>query len=126
MAIHVRRGTTRAVLVLGRLAIKVPRNRVGFDCNRYEATIWKVSQGSPERRARLCPVLWSGLGCLVLAMAAAAPLPPGVVPTDEWADFWEYNPIKGASDSWPGEFKPEDWGIIDGRYVLVDYGAPAS
>ena len=58
-------------------------------------------------------------------MAAAAPLPLGVTPTEDWADFWDYDPSKGRLDIWPGEFKPEDLGVIDGQYVLVDYAAPA-
>jgi hypothetical protein len=58
-------------------------------------------------------------------MAAAAQLPPNEEPTEEWADWWDYDPSGGEFESWPGEFKREDWGIFRGRRVLVDYAAPA-
>jgi len=124
MAIRIRRGTTRTVLVLGGMAFKIARNRAGIRSNRYEATIWKLNQGDSVRGARLCPVLWSPRGGILLVMVAAAPLPLGVTPTSEWGDFWDYDPSKGEIDGWPGEFKREDWGVIDGRCVLVDYAAP--
>ena len=123
--IRLRRGTTRFVVVIGRFAIKVPRNRIGLRCNRHEATLWRLNRANAARRDNLCPVLWSLFAGLILVMTAADPLAPGLSPTDEWADFWDYDPSKGEIDEWPGEFKPEDWGLINGRRVLVDYAAPA-
>ena len=34
---------------------------------------------------------------------------------------WDYDPAGG--DGWPGEPKREDWGMLDGKLVLVDYAA---
>jgi hypothetical protein len=51
-------------------------------------------------------------------MTSADPLPSGISPELEWADFWD-------EEDWPGEFKSEDWGLLKGRRVLLDYAAPA-
>jgi hypothetical protein len=57
-------------------------------------------------------------------MAAADPLPPDLEPTPEWSDWWDYDPRKGPIDEWPGEIKAADWGVLEGRRVLVDYSNP--
>jgi hypothetical protein len=33
--------------------------------------------------------------------------------------------VKGSIDQWPGEMKVADWGIFDGRRVLIDYSNSA-
>lgn len=35
------------------------------------------------------------------------------------------SPKEPGGGEWPGEHKREDWGILDGRIVAVDYAAPA-
>jgi hypothetical protein len=58
-------------------------------------------------------------------MQKASPLPSGMDPDEAWGDWWDYDPRKGDIDQWPGEFKAADWGMLNGRRVLVDYAAPA-
>ena len=114
-----RRGTTRGVFIVGPIAIKLALNRRGVTCNKYEADVFK--RVHDERRSFLCPVVaCSPLG-IVLIMRAAASL------TDAqydfyWGDFpanfpdW-YDPHEPS----PLEPKREDWGMLDGRLVAVDY-----
>jgi hypothetical protein len=120
--IRIARGTTRIVVVAGTVAVKFARGEVGRRCNRYEAKVWAENQHDADRGPHLCPVLWSSPGGEVLVMVAADPLPAGVEPTVEWADWWDY---RGPGDEYPGEFKAADWGMLDGRRVLVDYSNPA-
>jgi hypothetical protein len=58
-------------------------------------------------------------------MAAADPLPADTQPSDDWANWWDYDPAKGSIDQWPGEIKAADWGVLRGRRVLIDYSSPA-
>lgn len=53
-------------------------------------------------------------------MPAADPV-PDTFREDEAAlgDWWDYHPAEG--ESFPGECKRDDWGLLDGRLVLVDY-----
>ena len=41
---------------------------------------------------------------------------------EEHGDWWDYTP---GGDVWPCEPKREDWGKLHGRFVAVDYAAPA-
>jgi hypothetical protein len=50
----IRRGTTRTVLVLGPVALKLALGERGRRCNRFEAGLYK--RVNPSRRAMLCPV----------------------------------------------------------------------
>lgn len=123
--IRLKRGTTRTVVVAGPFAVKLARGRVGRRCNLCEARIWELNKADVSRRDHLAPVLWYHRGGVLLVMAAASPLPAEVEPTEDWADWWDYEPARGPCDEWPGEFKREDWGVLDGRRVLIDYSAPA-
>jgi hypothetical protein len=123
--IRLRRGTTRIVVVAKPVALKFARGDVGRRCNRYEAKVWGLNQRDPVRCLHLCPVLWSSAGGRVLVMTAADPLPSDLQPSEEWAEWWDYDPARGPIDTWPGEFKAADWGILHGRRVLVNYSNPA-
>jgi hypothetical protein len=125
--IQVHHGSTRTVVVCGTVAIKIPRRQVGFRCNLYEARIWELNRNHPVRSLHLCPVLWCASDGAALVMQAALPLPFGMDPDESWAEWWDkdYDPNKSAIDGWPGKLKAADWGILNGRRVLVDYAAPA-
>ena len=115
-------GGSRVVIVCGPVAVKFPRGDLGIKCNLAEAGIWDRNRNHPTRSRGLCPVLWCDPEGSVLVMRAAAPLPSGAnmkdVLDDDW---WDYVP---GGDGWPCEPKPADWGVLDGRIVAVDYGAP--
>ena len=67
-----RKGSTRAVLVIGSLALKFGLGERGCRCNRFEARLYR--RVNARSRALLCPVLWCTPHGTVLAMRAARPL----------------------------------------------------
>ncbi|MGD0532460.1 MAG: hypothetical protein ABSA62_09340, partial [Methyloceanibacter sp.] len=118
-------GTTRAVLVVGSYAFKFARHEVGADCNLLEAKLWR--EVKEFRRAMLCPVIACSPNGAVLLARAATPLTQaeffelfysGGLPD------WDYQPHDPDGPD-PFEWKPSDWGRIDGRPVSVDYATPA-
>jgi len=117
-------GTTRAVVVIGRVALKIARNERGVRCNRYEADLY--ARTTPERRAMLCPVLWCSENGAILAMRAACPITQAeasqLLATEQYPD-WDYSPFD--RDPIPFEYKFSDWGRLDGKLVAVDYSEPA-
>jgi hypothetical protein len=104
----VRKGSTRAVLVLGPLALKFARGERGRRCNRFEAEMYK--RVSARRRAMLCPVLWCTPAGNVLLMRTARPLTESkrdhLMENDGFPD-WDYVPPDEGS---PFEYKASDWG----------------
>ena len=119
---RIERGTTRFVAIAGPVAVKFARGEAGRRCNLHEAKLWALNQHHPSRSRHLCPVLWCSADGDVLIMAAADPLPPDAPhPYDTVDEWWSYDPSKGDIDTFPGEPKAADWGMLDGRLVLVDY-----
>ena len=109
-------GATRAVLLVGRLAVKVPRISTwrtflnGLLANMQEREFART--GWPE----LCPVVFSVPGGWLLVMRRAEPLSDAEWCTvhPEWADREEY--------AVPVEMKRDSFGVLDGRIVAIDYG----
>lgn len=101
-------GCTRRVLLIGSLAIKWPKVTGGFKANRYERRRWQTGD------VRLCPILFSDPFGLLVIMRRAADLEP--------VEAWE---IIAQTDfsGLPHDTIPENVGLIDGRLVMVDYGA---
>jgi hypothetical protein len=120
----IRKGTTRAVLVLGPIALKLALGERGRRCNRFEADLYK--RVNPRRRAMLCPVLWCALTGQVLMARAAKPLTElerdHLMETDGFPD-WDYVPTN--DEGHPFEHKASDWGWLGGQLVALDYSAPA-
>ena len=118
-----RKGSTRAVLVIGSLALKFGLGERGCRCNRFEARLYR--RVNARRRALLCPVLWCTPHGTVLAMRAARPLTEAekimLITTDGFPD-WDYVP---PDETAPFEYKASDWGWLDGHLVALDYSAPA-
>ena len=109
-------GATRAVLLIGGVAIKVPRLKswrtflngllANMQEREFSRTLW------PE----LCPVLFSLPGGWLVVMKRAVPL------TDaEWSDI---NPEWAERDDYfvPVEMKRNSFGLLGGRIVAIDYG----
>ncbi|MCJ8158647.1 hypothetical protein [Sphingomonas sp. LaA6.9] len=121
MGVRFEQGSTRKVIIIGPLAFKLPKGAVGRRCNLHEQGVWERNRAHESRGPRLCPVRWCAPGGWLLIMAAAAPAP---LDFDIWAldDFWDYCP---GDDEWPGEPKAADWGVFQGRLVMVDYSTPA-
>ena len=117
-----RRGCTRTVVVVGPFALKFAFDKRGRRCNRFEADLFK--RVDVRRRAMLCPVLWSDPTGTALLMPAARPLTePGrdhLWETDGFPDW-----VSGGDRHQPFEWKPSDWGWLDGHLVALDYSSPA-
>lgn len=101
-------GANRVVLLIGRLAIKLPRpsaGRYGFANNRNEAR-WAREHES------YCPVLWCAPFGVVLIMRRCEPL------TDA-----EFNALNAKLPALPGvERKASSWGVHGGKIYAIDYG----
>lgn len=118
MNIELRSGATRAVLLLGRLAMKVPRFATwrtflnGLLANMQEREFARM--GWPE----LCPVLFSLPGGWLVVMRRAQPLT-----RDEFNEFDTREFIERSDGVIPVEEKLCSFGWIEGRIVAVDYGS---
>lgn len=115
------KGATRTVLLIGRVAIKLPTFLTwklflyGLLGNMQETLWWN---GLPDSREMMCPVLFSIPGGFLTVMRRAEP-----VSLEEWFandHAWFYR-AKGLSI--PVEDKLDSWGRVDGRIVAVDYGS---
>jgi hypothetical protein len=74
---------------------------------------------APELRPRLCPVIFCSRSGDLLAMQRAAPMPEEVFDAVVAMEL-----VFSETSSIDCEFKAEGWGIIDGRWVVIDYGNP--
>lgn len=109
-----RNGVTRIVLLIGPWAVKLPRFDLGWRmglrgllCNMTER------EGASLRLDSLCPLVFAAPGGWLNVMKRARPLTD-----DEW--------LHGVPNvkEWPIERKRDNWGMIGGRIVAVDYGEP--
>ncbi|MFZ5666992.1 MAG: hypothetical protein ACOY7L_17400 [Pseudomonadota bacterium] len=115
-------GTNRFVLLIGPWAIKFARSAKGRGACRHERAVWKQYGGKPGNGDLLCPILASDPLGLVVVMRKAQRTPwPFWSTWIEREPRWEFGPGK---DEMPQQIRPQpkDWGVIDGRFVLVDYG----
>lgn len=108
-------GVYRNVFKLGRYAVKLARPNHFFEglrCNRWEKEIWKK-----WRRKflwnNLCPVLFSDWFGFVLVMPwANQPVLFGDV----------LNSLEDSYPSVPFEIKPENFGELNNKILVLDYG----
>lgn len=112
--VAIARGVFRCVILVGPVAVKLPRLTnllAGMRCNRWEREVWRVWRPHFDW-SHLCPVIASDpLGLVVLMPRASQPVTQAEV---DAADVGQ-----------PGcdaECKPDDWGRLSGRVVAVDYG----
>lgn len=115
-----RLGSFRLVLLIGKLAIKIPRlTRLGkgLRCNRWEREVWQVWRLKFGWR-NLAPVVASDPWGIVIVM------PRAEQPVTEQEMLSADEPdIHPATDT---ELKVESFGRIAGRVVAIDYGLPDS
>lgn len=113
----VRHGITRTVYVTRRYAIKVPSLRGGSSGSWVESFCWGILANRSERQwhtyegwsGQIAPVLWSALGGLVQVYPRCDPLPDGA-----------RGPLPRL-DPCPGDVKPDNFGVLAGRVVRLDY-----
>jgi hypothetical protein len=114
------------VLLVGRLAIKVPcikresvltrwgQVRQGRNCNRAERAAW-IAQKFPH----LCPILWADRFGWIVVMQRASPM--SADDFDSWFHSDEWPHIYGEET--PYELSEKDAGRLpSGRPVMIDYG----
>jgi hypothetical protein len=122
MGIERRSGGMRHVYLIGRYAIKIPRDDAltgGSEANREELRRWFA-----ERDERLCPVLWGDPSGSILIMERAELL------TDD--GFRELDSLRLKEDVnsspisghrfYADDFKRENFGRLRGKIVRIDYG----
>lgn len=114
---RIAQGVTRHVLLVGSVAIKVPRVSewrlflLGLLANMQEAIFSKT------RWPELCPVLWHVPGGWLVVMRRARVLTDdefAALDLESWVDRGDY--------VIPAEVKPDSFGYLDGQLVAVDYG----
>lgn len=123
-----RRGITRTVIITRRYAIKIPSFRTygdgfagmlwsvcrGILANQSEAMWWKHSPPDTP----LCPVLRSWLGCLINVYPRCRPFEVSAERELEMHNR-EWFPVE--MDPQASDNKPENYGWLNGRVVLLDY-----
>ena len=120
MSIRIVEGCTRIVLLTSKYAVKIPNFRYewrhflkGLINNIEEAWLSKLSQGNVEPFASycICPVLFSIPGGWLSIMPRCERL------TDKQWDVLEKTDAFPELDDW----KPENFGVLDGLIVQLDY-----
>jgi hypothetical protein len=119
-------GATRAVVSLGPWAFKLARGRLGVRCNRQEADLFLRNKDKAHRLAMLCPVIWCSWPAIILIMRrAATPVTQAQINELKERAWCKWDYLGAGDDECPFEWKPSDWGVLDGRLVAVDYAATA-
>ena len=110
------KGAFRLVILIGKYAFKIPRWQQfseGMRSNRWEREMW-THWRLRFQWTTLCPVLYSDpIGLLMVMTRARQP-----VPQERVDDLPDYYPNITA------ETKHEDFGMLDGALVALDYGLP--
>lgn len=113
--IALRSGNNRVVLLVGRLALKLPRARSWRGL--LYGMLNNINEAGASHRPGACPVLFS-FGCgLLLVMRRAQEL------TDR--DFAAFDPATFCAETGlTVEPKADSFGLLSGSIVAVDYGLP--
>lgn len=113
----IRKGCYRSVILIGKYAIKIPTFTEwrlflhGLLSNIKEKKLWKYTHD-----IQLCPVLWSCPGGFLNIAERVIE-----VTRDEWQEIPREYLLK-ISMGFPVEQKPESFGWMNGRLVILDYG----
>ncbi len=114
-------GVTRLVFLVGDYAIKVPKPVIwnhflrGLIANMEEKLIWYIVN-IPETlisdtKEFLCPIVWASWGGWIIIMKRTEPVDP---------ETWQ--PIT-LLEKVCRDHKPQNYGMLDGRMVMIDYAA---
>jgi hypothetical protein len=112
---------------VGSLAVKTPR-RANFDeglaCNLQEIARWQLCP-------KYCPILWWGCDgrAVIMRRATSATLPEvkSIMDSALGEDFeaeYTFCPMIPKNHTVQGELNERNIGIVDGRFVILDYGDP--
>ncbi len=112
------KGSQRFAIVVGALALKIPRLRrlrEGMRANRMEARIWR--EGWQRKYKELCPIFAALPFGIALVMPAVRIMSPEELKAfRESMTFPDHDPDPELYESKGGE-----WGYLEGRPVVVDY-----
>ncbi len=122
----VRHGISRTVLLTRRWAIKVPSGRggsIGGARGRLQSLAWGVLANQSEYQwyafegwaGQVAPVLRSWLWGLVQVYPRCDPLP-----VDDRGEYMGDDPLPVLEPD-PGDHKLDNYGLLDGRVVRLDY-----
>ena len=114
-AIEIKVGTGRKVLLVPGYANKIALTEEGIEHNRREAERWRNADDA--RRQILCPALLISPDGDILVMQRAV-----AIPEDEFDRDRAYRLVEDFHPGIDCEFKASGWGVVDGRWVVVDYG----
>lgn len=108
-------GVTRRVFLIAEHAIKVPRVRYGWDkfLRGLLSNIQEQRFSCMSAQFSLCPTRWSMWGGWLNIQQRCKPLTD-----EEWATIEHFSDWNGFSC----DFKRENFGTLNGRIVLLDYG----
>jgi len=112
-------GITRIVILTDKYAIKFPKPCVwrhflrGLLCSMEERLIWEIAciEDSllADCKEHLCPVVWCSWGGWIIVMRKCEPAP------DDWKKI-------DLLDKLCGDHKIDNYGVLDGKLVMFDYG----
>lgn len=118
-------GATRAVLLIGGWAIKFPHFGRG-----YQLGLHGILANLQEREwscvdDRLCPVVWGDRCGLVLIMRRCEPIPEEQGMTRHFASYFDGKGWPGGVeiDTLVSDWKPQNFGVLNGKLVCLDYGS---
>jgi hypothetical protein len=114
--VHIARGLTRTVLLVGPWAIKVPSIRSRGQ--GVEGVLWSLTRGIQANLSErnwstwpgVCPVRWS--------LAGLVNIYPRCAPVDRPDDEIDYDALDFPN---PSDRKAANVGVLDGALVWVDY-----
>lgn len=123
--IQIKTGITRIVILTDKYAIKFPRVDYGWRlfiegirANLNEREFYDIAR-IPENELtkalpHICPILWASLGAWIIVMPKCDPLLFDDLKTREAFLVLE---------KLVGDHKDDNYGILDGKVVMFDYGS---
>ncbi len=125
---RIKQGRSRLVFIFKRFVIKIP-NPFEWECflhgflhNMEENRISNVNKQFYDDSA-VCPVLWCSGGGWVQIMARAREVTPYEFKRYIFKKKWDIKNLHSDLQEY-AEFKPQNYGWLGNRIVLIDYGSP--
>lgn len=118
-----RKGSTRIVFLIKKHAIKIPNFLDGWTlflkgllANIQESNTWEwwriPNSELFERSELLCPIIWRSWGGWIVVMKRADPI------TNQ-----DTRPVFLQLEYFIKDHKDDNYGIINGKVVMIDYGS---
>lgn len=119
---YVTSGATRTVFVFSKYVVKIPRitNHSSFFVGLYQGLICNLQERywSRFKYPQLCPVVFSDIFGLFVVMPRCEKVSSNL----EETEFEEFIKIPDGLGTLPAENVAENFGLLNGKLVIVDYG----